>query len=234
MKILCVFAHPDDESFSSGGTIAKYVKSGAVVKLISATKGEKGSVGQPPLCTQAELGAVREKELTCAAEILGISEIFFLDYIDGQLEQISVEKISQKIRFILDKEKPDIVITFNKEGNSRHPDHKQINKAATLAFSHYIKTQTKHVRLYYADTPKSLLRKLEEIGTIYTAFGKIEGTADSQITTIIDVSETIEQKVKAFQCHKTQHKDWERFLKRKNLPEFRNEYFTLISEKKLL
>ncbi len=233
MKILCVVAHPDDETFFAGGTIAKLTGSGHVVKLITATRGEAGSVGNPPLCTQEKLGQVREQELRCAAKILRISQIFFLDYIDAMLDKISIHELSKKIGKIIADEQPDIVITFNKEGGSRHPDHMQINKATTHAFGEYAAKSKKHIRLYYSDIPKSLLAKLEQLGTLYTSFGKIEGTHEDEITTVVDITETTEIKLKAFQCHKTQEKDWKNYIKRKDLPEFTQEFFTLAQESEL-
>lgn len=230
MRILCVVAHPDDETFFAGGTIAKLVNNGHVVKLITATRGEAGELGNPPLCTQDELGHVREQELREAAKILGISQIFLLDYIDATLDTIPVKQLSEKIEKIILDEQPDIVITFNKEGGSRHPDHMQINKAATQAFAEYAKKAGKHVRLYYSDIPKSLLAKLEQLGTLYTSFGKIEGTHEDIITTVVDITETVNQKLQAFQCHKTQEKDWKNYIKRKDLPEFTQEFFTLAQE----
>lgn len=234
MKVLCVVAHPDDESFFAGGTIAKLTKKGHEVKLITATRGEAGSTGNPPLCTQEELGSVREKELRNAAKILGISQIFFLDYIDATLEKVSITELSKKIGEIIIEENSDIIITFNKEGGSRHPDHMQINKATTHAFAAYAKNVDKHVRLYYADIPKNLLAKLESLGTLYTSFGKIEGTDTDRITTTVDISETTSQKLQAFQCHKTQEKDWKNYLKREKLPEFSLEFFTLAQEIELI
>lgn len=235
MKVLCVVAHPDDETFFAGGTIAKLVKNGHVVKLVTATRGEAGELGNPPLCTQEELGHVREIELRNAAKILGISQIFFLDYIDATLDKIPLSELSGKIEKIILDEQPDIVITFNKEGGSRHPDHMQINKAATKAFTEYAKNTDKHhIRLYYFDIPKSLLAKLEQLGTLYTSFGKIEGTHEDEITTVVDISETTDKKLLAFQCHKTQEKDWKNYIKRKNLPEFSQEFFTLAQENELI
>lgn len=234
MKILCVVAHPDDETFFAGGTIAKLVAKGHTVNLITATKGEAGELGNPPLCTQEELGSVREKELRSAAAILGITEIFFLDYIDATLDKISIVELSKKIEKIIIEEQPDIVITFNKEGGSRHPDHIQINRATTNAFGKYAEKSHKHIRLYYSDIPKSLLAKLEQLGTLYTSFGKIEGTHEDEITTVVDISETADKKLEAFKCHKTQEKDWKNYIKRKNLPEFTQEFFTLAFEKELL
>lgn len=234
MKVLCVVAHPDDETFFAGGTIAKLTSSGHVVNLITATSGEAGELGNPPLCTQEELGHVREIELRNAAKILGISQIFFLDYIDATLDKIPVTELSGKIEKIILEEQPDIVITFNKEGGSKHPDHIQINRATTNAFEKYAEKSNKHIRLYYSDIPKSLLAKLEQLGTLYTSFGKIDGTHEDEITTVVDISETANKKLEAFKRHKTQEKDWKNYIKRKNLPEFTQEFFTLALEKELL
>ena len=85
MKALFIFAHPDDETLSSGGTIAKLFKKEVDVKLITLTKGESGECGTPPFCQQDEVGKTRENELRQAAKILGISKIYFLGYKDGFL-----------------------------------------------------------------------------------------------------------------------------------------------------
>ncbi|MDP3988325.1 MAG: PIG-L deacetylase family protein [Candidatus Levybacteria bacterium] len=233
MKILFVFAHPDDESFSSGGTISKLAKAGVDVRLITATRGEKGQVGNPPLCKQEDLGKFREKELRCAAKILGVSQIYFLDYIDATLHSISKKEISDKILSILKVEKPDAVVTFNKEGGSRHPDHIQVGKSATLAFEKYMENAKKHVRLYHGAMPRSFVKKIFAQGTAYTVYGKIRGTPDFQITTKVDISDTIEDKIKALKCHQTQKKDWERFLKRKDYKEFKMEFFRLVMENEI-
>ncbi len=230
MKAVFVFAHPDDECVYSAGVIAKLTNSGVTVKLITATKGEAGQTGNPPLCKQEELGMVREQELRNAANVLGISDIYFLGYMDGTLNQIPQREISRRIQKILEKEKPDIVVTFNKEGGSRHPDHIYMSMCTTNAFMAYIKDGKQQARLYYAEVPKHLLKALEKQGTMYTAFGKIQGTPDQEITTIIDITETMDTKIKAFQCHKTQEQDWQIYVKNKDLPEFHFEYFRLIWE----
>lgn len=231
MKLIFVFAHPDDESISSGGTIALLTKKGVKVKLITATRGENGQTND--LCTQEELGKVREKELKKVAKVLGISYIYFLNFTDGTLNSLPKNTISGKILDILKKEKPDIVVTFNEEGGSRHPDHIQISKSTTQAFRGYLKMAKKHTKLYYTAIPRSFLEKLRDEGMDYRVFGKIKGTPDSQITTVIDISETINTKIKALKSHKTQRKDWERFLKRMNYKEFKNEFFRLVKENSL-
>ncbi len=234
MKAIFVFAHPDDESFSSGGTIAKLAKKGVQVLLITATRGEAGAVGNPPITTTDKLGAVREIELQKAARILGIRKVFFLDFTDYTLHALSQETIIQKIFQIIKEEQPDIVITFDKHGISNHPDHVVISKATTKAFKKYLEIAGKHIRLYHTTTPVSNLKKMEEVGLDYKVFGKMKGTPDKKITTIIDIKHTLSTKIKALKSHKTQQKDWEGFLKRRKHTDLTKEYFCLILENSVL
>lgn len=229
MKIIFVFAHPDDESFSSGGTIAKLVKKGERVILATATRGEKGELGDPPLCRKKDLGKTREKELKSALRILGIKDIIFLDFTDGTLKD-HIENLKKKILSIFTKERPDVVITFDRHGGSNHPDHKAISYSATKAFEAYIQESEKNAHLYHTAVPRSYLRKYEKAGLTYTAFGKMKGTPDDDITTIVNIKETYELKVRALRCHKTQKKDVERFLKRSSFVDLKKEFFELICE----
>ncbi len=234
MKFLLVFAHPDDETFSSGGTIAKLTSMGHKVNLATATRGEEGMVGDPPITTKEKIGEVREQELRNAAKILGISKIYFLGFWDGRLRYIKNKEIDEKILKVVKKEKPDVIITFDKFGGSNHPDHKAISRAATRVFEQYKKEATKHVRLYHTASPRSMIKKFEKMGLGYNAFGKVKGTKDSEITTLVDIKETKEIKIKALKEHKTQHKDWERFLERKDWSGSDYELFTLMSEKEMV
>ncbi len=230
MKALFVFAHPDDESMATGGTIAKFVQEGVSVKLITETKGEAGLRGNPPLCSSEELGKVREEELRNAGKILGIQEIYFFDYIDATLHKVPLSELTEKILTLLKKERPDVVFTFDEEGGTRHPDHIQIGKAATKAFLEYLKTAEKQVRLYYKVNPRSFLKKLEKEGVLFFTFAKVKGSKDVDISTIIDISSVLDIKIQAVKCHKTQQKDWENFLKWSHHKEYNNEYFRLAFE----
>ena len=144
MKIMFVFAHPDDESFATGGTIAKLAKSGWEIKLITATRGEKGLLGDPPTTTKKHLGKTREEELRSATKILGVGKIAFLDLIDGTLKD-HVEDLKNTILSIFIKEAPDVVVTFDRHGGSNHPDHKAVSFAATASFEKYMSGEKKHV-----------------------------------------------------------------------------------------
>lgn len=234
MKFIFVFAHPDDETFSSGGTIAKLVSSKHKVNLITATKGEAGEPGNPPITTREKLGEAREKELRRAAKILGISNIFFLELIDGKVRYTRIKKLQSKILSILKKEKPDVVVTFDKNGGSNHPDHKAVSKATTTIFKEYKNNVKKHVRLYHTAMPRSFIKKFEEKGIGYKAFGKIKGVKDADITTVINIEKTIDLKIKAIKEHKTQHQDWERWLKRTDVVDLKKEYFRLIDESEII
>lgn len=231
--MLLVFAHPDDESMSSGGAIALFAKKGAHITLICATKGEAGQRGEPPLCTKEELPKVREKELRAAARILGITKIHFLGFIDGTLKNIPVRELRKHIASYMNSENPDVVLTFNKEGGSRHPDHMQISKATTKAFFAYAETVKKHVRLYHTALSRTLIKKLEKDKVMYNAFGKIKGTSKDHITTIVNINPVLATKIKAIKAHKTQHKDWELFMKRLVHEEAGFESFQLIAERNL-
>ena len=228
MKIIFVFAHPDDESFSSGGTIAHLSKNNAAVKLITATKGEGGETNG--ICKKKDLGIIREKELKNAAKVLGIEQIFFLGFKDGTLIDIPKNKLKNNILKILKKEKPDIVVTFDKNGGSNHPDHKTMSQAATYAFMEFSKLSKKRIALYHTAIPQSYLKKYKKSGLEYKVFGEMIGTPDQEITTTIDIKDAYSIKIKALMCHKTQQKDVGRYFKRAEFVDLKKEFFQLISE----
>lgn len=227
-------AHPDDETFSSGGTILKLSQAGHEVKLINVTLGEAGQLGDPPIATKETLAKVRKNELECAAKILGIKQIFYLGFHDGTLNQIPANNLFVPILDILLKEKPDIVVTFDKRGGSNHPDHIATSKVATKAYLDYQKKATKHVSLYHTATPRSYIKKFFGTEVEYKAFGRILGVPDRDITTIVDISDVFDKKIEAFKCHATQKKDWQRILKRAQFVDIKKEFFQLISENNIL
>src|SRR5215212_3562530 len=113
LRLMCVFAHPDDESLGTGGTLAKYAAEGIETYLVTATRGERGWQGaesdNPGL---GRLGAIREAELRNAVQMLGIRELHFLDYIDGELDQANPAEAIAKIVAQLRRVRPHVVLTF--------------------------------------------------------------------------------------------------------------------------
>ncbi len=144
--LLAVLAHPDDESFGMGGTLALYAGRGADVYLVCATRGEVGAADEEHLKGYASVAEMREAELRCAAGILDLKGVFFLGYRDsgmpGSVEnqhpdaQIGhpVEEVAGRVVKYIRDLKPEVVLTFDPIGGYHHPDHIHIQQATTLAF----------------------------------------------------------------------------------------------------
>ncbi|MBS3782904.1 MAG: PIG-L family deacetylase [Anaerolineae bacterium] len=128
--LVAVFAHPDDESFAVGGTLAKYAAEGVRVVVVSATRGEDGL----PDADAARAGAVREAELRRAAAELGVSRVVFLGYLDGGLADVDPDGAVSRLIALLRELRPQVVVTFGPDGISGHPDHVTVSRWVTAAF----------------------------------------------------------------------------------------------------
>lgn len=145
-KLLCVLAHPDDETFGMGGTLALYARRGVEIHLICATRGEVGEIDPEYKETIKSAACLRTQELRCAAEILGIKHLHILNYRDSgmpgaeanthpkALAAQPLEKVAGEVAHLIREIKPDVVLTFDPIGGYRHPDHIAIQKATVLAF----------------------------------------------------------------------------------------------------
>jgi LmbE family N-acetylglucosaminyl deacetylase len=133
--ILFAFAHPDDESFSGVGTAMKYAAQGATIVLVTATRGERGKTGDPPVCAPEELGAWRERELRKVAEIVGFNELHVLDYRDRELAGAPPEAIRRTLVSCIRRTRPTVVVTFDPNGFNVHPDHVAISRFTTDAIA---------------------------------------------------------------------------------------------------
>lgn len=144
--ILVVLAHPDDESFGMGGTIAHYASKGVDVHLLCATRGEAGTVEPHFLKKYKTIAKLREAELSCAAKALGLATVTFLGYRDSgmagsannrnraSLVKAPLDKVVEKIVGHIRRLRPQVVVTFDPVGGYHHPDHIAIHKATMLAF----------------------------------------------------------------------------------------------------
>lgn len=136
-KMLVCFAHPDDESFFAGGTIAKYAKNGWEIRLIVASDGEKGDNAVNPEVTGEALGILRQEEVRKAAGVLGITEVAFLHQKDGGLADLSSGTLEDMIIEKMETFFPQVVITHDPSGVTNHPDHIKVSYATTFAFQKY-------------------------------------------------------------------------------------------------
>lgn len=144
--LLAVLAHPDDESFGTGGTLALYASQGVQVHLVCGTRGESGEVDPEYLEGYESISARREHELRCAAQILGLAGVHFLDYRDSGMQGSAdnthpralaaapLEEVAAKVVRYIRTLKPQVVITFDPIGGYHHPDHVAMHKATLRAF----------------------------------------------------------------------------------------------------
>src|SRR5262249_27754630 len=113
LKLLCVLAHPDDESLGTGGTLAKCAAEGIDTSLVTATRGERGRFGDGTESPGPEVvGRTREDELAAAAEALGIRQVVQLGYPDGALDTVDRADAVRRIAEHIDRVRPHVVITF--------------------------------------------------------------------------------------------------------------------------
>ena len=144
--LLAIFAHPDDESFGIGGTLAKYAREGAAVHYLCGTRGESGTVDPEFLQGYADISELRSTELECASRELGLSGVHYLGYRDSgmpgspdnrhpnSLFSASVDDVAGRIIRFLDSLHPDVVITHDKFGGYGHPDHIKLYHATVRAY----------------------------------------------------------------------------------------------------
>lgn len=144
--LLFVGAHPDDESFGPGGTLAEYALRGVKVIYACATRGEVGTTAPEHLEGHASPGDMRWAELTAAAKELGLAEVIHLGYRDSgmsgspdnqhpeALAAAPLEEVTARVVKVLRAHQPQVVITFDPIGGYRHPDHIAIHNATVSAF----------------------------------------------------------------------------------------------------
>ncbi len=219
LKLLAVLPHPDDESLGLGGTLAKYSAEDVETYLVCATRGERGWNGAEEHNPGLEaLGRIREAELRCAASQLGLHELNFLDYIDGDVDQANPQEIITGITAYIRHIRPQVVVTFPPDGHYGHPDHialSQFTGAALLcaADPSYRDPDSlasfKVSKLYYVLHTKTFVESIRKlIGPISIVVDGVErnhvGWEEWVVTTRIDARPYFERVWQAVLCHQSQ------------------------------
>jgi N-acetyl-1-D-myo-inositol-2-amino-2-deoxy-alpha-D-glucopyranoside deacetylase len=139
-------AHPDDESFGVGSTLAHYAAHGIRVYYVCSTGGELGTVDKDHLREYDTIEKLRVAELKCAADVLGLAGVFYLGYRDSGMDGSSdnmhphalamapLEEVAGRAIKIIRQIRPDVVITHDPLGSYGHPDHIATHKAVVDAF----------------------------------------------------------------------------------------------------
>ncbi|MFC5530662.1 PIG-L family deacetylase [Cohnella yongneupensis] len=190
-KILAVFAHPDDETFICGGTLAKYASMDVDITLVSATRGEMGRrMGNPPYVNRETMPEVRELELRNACDALGVRQLIFFDIRDKTVEFIDLELLTSRIAALIEEIKPDVVLTFH-EILGGHPDHCAIGKVTTAA--HERTRERSGAELFFITFGDTLANAQERFGYDYP-----------NPIVRIDISKHHDAKLAAFRAHRCQ------------------------------
>ena len=145
-RLLACLAHPDDESFGPGGTLALYSSRGVEVHLVCATNGDVGTVDPEYLRGFENIAALRQAELDCAVQALGIHELHMLGYRDSgmpgseenkhrdALAAAPLSEVVDRLVQIIREVRPQVVLTFDPIGGYFHPDHIRMHEATVEAF----------------------------------------------------------------------------------------------------
>lgn len=223
LRLMCVLAHPDDESLGMGGTLARYAGEGIETYLVTATRGERGRIGPSgERAAPGVAGRIREEELLAAAGELGVREVRFLDYLDGDLDQADPSEAIGKIAGHLRRVRPQVVITFGPEGAYGHPDHIAICQFTTAAVVCAADAEYKGV----ADGPgRAVSHRVSKLyymawtqakwAAYQAAFRSLKVTVDGAdravapwpdwaVTTVIDTTLFWSKVWRAVSCHKSQ------------------------------
>jgi LmbE family N-acetylglucosaminyl deacetylase len=131
--LMGIFAHPDDESFGMAGTLARSTMGGHPTAIVCATRGEVGEIADPTLATPENLGQVREGELRAACAAVGVHDVSFLDYVDGQLTDADQNEAVGRVVHHLRRFRPAVVVTFSANGGYGHLDHMAIHRYTLAA-----------------------------------------------------------------------------------------------------
>lgn len=199
--LLVIVAHPDDESFGPGGTIARSGWQGVHTALVTATDGAAGVTGG--LTDRAHLPAWRHRELMDAAALLGIETVFHWSYSDGALAQAPAEEVVGRLVRVLRGLQPQVVVTFGPEGGgNEHPDHIAIHQLTVAAFDAAADTR----RYPTPGLPVAHPAKLYAL-TVAPEAPRREQIVFLAPTTRIDVSAALAVKRAAFLKHRTQRND---------------------------
>ena len=200
--ILFSMAHPDDESFMVAGVACKYAAKGVRLVLSTATLGEEGKVGQPPICSRKELGTVREKELRRAVDLLGIHFLHLLGLKDRKLAATDPEMIRKQLIHLIRLYQPNLVITFDPNGFNLHPDHIAISRFTSDA----IAAAADPNWLPNEGNPHQVERLLWTSPLLPEELGHREKLIGHPgIDFVVDVKCWAKNKAEALKVHRTQH-----------------------------
>jgi N-acetyl-1-D-myo-inositol-2-amino-2-deoxy-alpha-D-glucopyranoside deacetylase len=232
LTLLAVHAHPDDESISTGGILAKYSAKGRRTVLVYATGGEAGDILNPDFVTPKpglNIKEIRAIELAAAVKVLTVETVYFLGYRDSGMAgspqnhhpqafaQADIQEATARLVEIIRRVRPHVIVTYNEKGTYLHPDHIMANRVTLRAFQASADARFEigealapwqPAKLYYTAIPLERIRRMYKI---VTERGQdpgfdpdVIGTPEEKITTVVDVRKYLSRKLEALHCHQSQ------------------------------
>lgn len=227
-RLLLVHAHPDDETITTGGTMARYVAEGAQVALVTCTLGEQGEIIPPELRTLDasegdQLGGYRAGELSAALDELGIREHAYLGGIGcwrdsgmagtpaaehpraftGGSSQQQAHQLTQLVAAF----EPQVIVTYEADGGYGHPDHIRAHEITMAAAARSVSVR----RVFHTAMPAgplasgmAALPAEDEMPFRLSAAGEIASVPDERIATTVDIAPYRDAKIAALRAHRTQ------------------------------
>ncbi len=222
VTLVTFHAHPDDECIATGGVMSKAADAGHRVVLVTATRGEHGEVAEGFLEPDEELWHRRVKETEAAAEILGVSRVEFLGYVDSGMMgtptndapesfwQADIDEAAERLARILREENADVLTVYDDHGLYGHPDHIQVHRVG-----HRAGELANTPKVYEYSVDRDALRELVKIASgndELPEFDDTFGVPGELITTRVDVNPWVDRKRKAMQAHASQISEQSFFL----------------------
>jgi len=213
-RVACVFAHPDDDTFGVGGSLALHAEDELELTVILATSGDAGRIADASLATRETLAKVREAEDLASWYALGLEpDLRFLRHPDGGVNAIPRGEVVAEVRGVLEEVAPEVVVTFGPDGITGHDDHVAIGAIATEAFGALRSSSggAAFSRLLHSAIAQSSLDRLNQLLRV-RGLEPMDpaqpfvprGVPDVEIGARVDASSVYERKLEAIRCHRTQ------------------------------
>ena len=230
--ILAVHAHPDDESISTGGILAKYSEQGFRTALAYGTRGEAGEILNPQFVSPEQglnIEEIRAIELEAAIKVLAVDSVYYLGYRDSGMAgspenhhpqafaRADIDEATTKLVEIIRHVRPQVIVTYNEKGTYLHPDHIMANRVTVRAFQASADPQFKinralepwqPAKLYYTAIPLERIRRMyriaKEQGEDPGFDPDVLGTKEEKISATVDVRKYLARKLEALNCHQSQ------------------------------
>jgi LmbE family N-acetylglucosaminyl deacetylase len=202
-RLLCVTAHPDDESGGFGGALMRAHAAGAETYVLCFTDGQAGHF-RAGATDDEELGKLRRAEMDAASALLGVTQHEVLDYPDGALAQQSFEEMVRAVVERIRRWRPQVVLTFGSDGGvNLHKDHTMVSMVATAAFHWAARAEMfpesgaahSAQKLYWVSTPFVSVRNRPEL---------TQDAATAPWSLTLELGELADRKLEAFRKHSSQ------------------------------